>query len=672
MIKLLILSALIAQGTSSESYVMPEVVVTATRLSIPVAVSPWPVEVIKLEDDETSDLAQKLNAGVSADVRSYGYEGHTAFPILGGVFSSRVLILENGVPLNSRRDGVIDLSLLPLSPGARIEIVKGPLSALYGSSAIGGVINIIPSNRNGLSANFAATNQMGMNVGARAAHTWGIFGASLSGSYLKNPGFRHNDKVSRYNAKAALWLNPHEALNIEINTGYGARNLGTPGAAPNSKDTAFVAPKFGDSLVSSLYNHQNDKLLNAGLKTSFTPSEKFTACLNIYTLNQGFEYHSKYTGYNADFTTYTAVETDTYADSKLGADLQLKGDVGEFLVLTGGISAVNESFNGKQLATDSNSAKTVKDTSWKAQALQLSGWLEGIGRLGIFTPTLALRADHSAGYGVFISPEGGLAVELIPKTLSVSAAYGQSFRAPTFNDLYWPASAFSGGDSTLTPERGQSAALSLRLTPVSFASFQLSASWKKINDMIAWNPDSAGFWKPFNVDLVNVISAEFLSTYQFGDEAFTGSLGLCYNNAKETREILTYSGYDANWKPVVKKEKVSRQAAFIPPLSVKAKAAIRAWQGGKFALSAVWTDKRINYYADWSKSPDIGVITKTIDPSLKLDACVSQKLFKLLRLEVGVRNILNDTTPAHFGSAKDLDYPTAPRRFYAALSVSYH
>jgi outer membrane receptor protein involved in Fe transport len=355
----------------------------------------------------------------------------------------------------------------------------------------------------------------------------------------------------------------------------------------------------------------------------------------------------------------------------MGVDLQINAGIGDYVILAGGLSAVSEKFEGIQLATDSNTTTVVKDTSWDASDLQLGVWLEGIVNIGKFTPVLAARLDNSSSYGMFISPQAGLAYDIIPHMLNVSAAYGQSFRAPTFNDLYWPANAFTGGDSTLVPEQGQSAAFTITFNPAYFLNFSLAGSWKEIDNMISWNPDSAGFWKPFNVDQVTILGGEFSAGWDILEGLLTGSLGLSCNHAIETREILTYSGYDEFWNPVIRKEQVTRQAAFVAPLAINANIAVRAWLGGKISTSLSWTGQRINYYPDWSTAPDIGVIEKTIEPAFKLEASVSQKFFNILTVEAGVRNILNDQTSAHFGGATDLDYPTAPRRFYGAVSVDY-
>jgi len=657
---------LFSQAEDLTVYEMPEVVITATRLSLPAEKSPWPVEV--LESEEVTDLADVLGQSAASDVRSYGYEGHMAFSFLGGVAASRVLILSNGIPMNTRRDGVIDLSLIPLAPGDRVEVVKGPLSALYGSSAIGGVLNVIPSKKNGLSAHLGATDQMGMSVGARAAHNFGILGMRAAGSYLANPGFRHNDDVSRYNTGAALWVSPIEALRIEADAGFTHRELGVPGPAPDVSDTAFMPPAFGDSLVTSLYDNQADNLLTASLKTSFSPLQNFAASLVFYAVRQDFTYNWKYQGYNPDFTTYTALETDDYSDTRLGGDLQVTGTIAEFLTLAGGASIVQETFEGTQVAADSATDAILKDTTWEASDMQTGAWAEALVEAGIFTPSAAVRLDNSAQYGTFISPEAGLSVEVIPRRLNVSAAYGQAFRAPGFNDLYWPRDFFSGGDSTLVPEKGQSATLSVGVRPLDFLRFSLAGSWKDIKDMISWSPDSAGFWRPSNVDQVTILGAEFSTNWRIADGLFSGSLGVACNDAAETRTIVTYSDWMTGQ---TRTAEVTRQAAFIPPLTFKGSLAVQAWQGGKIAANLAWMGERVNYYADWSTAPDIGVIEKEIEPSLKLDASISQKLFDLVTIEAGVRNILNDQTPAHFGGLNDLDYPTAPRRFYAGLSINY-
>ncbi|MBN2380502.1 TonB-dependent receptor [candidate division WOR-3 bacterium] len=661
-------------GTTSDPYLLPPVVITATRLWQSSQLSAWPIEVIEATVDEACDLATTMDKS-TADVRSYGYEGQPAYGFLGGIAAARVLILDNGIPLNTRRDGVIDLSLIPLAACDRVEIVKGPLSALYGSSAIGGVVNVIRSSDDILTAILSMTDQAGINTGLRASRNFGVFGITASGGYISNPGFRHNDNVVRYNGRGSIRVSPLSNLSVELSAGYTHRKLGMPGDAPDTTDSLFIPPPFGDSIVTSTYDYEIDDLFTANLKADYLIGDNISTSLNLYTANQTFAYDWKYQGYYPDWTSYTTQENDSYKDTKLGGDLQLTAGIGDMVVLTGGVSTIFESLDGTKLANDSITDTVVLNKTWDAADNQLGVWLEAIGTFGFLTPMIAIRIDNSQQYGMFASPEAGVSVSAIPDVLKVSLAYGQAFHAPTFNDLYWPEDLYGIGDSTLVPERGQSAALSVDLRALHFLTFSVSGSWKEIKDMISWIPDpedpSGLRWKPANLNKVNILSGDFSAGWRIAEGLLSGSIGLVYNDANETVDILDTVTYDADFNAVYVYRTIERQAAFIPPLTVKGNLAVRAWPGGKVAANIAWTGQRINYYTDWANYPKFGVLEKEIAPSMKMDLSVSQKFLKLVTVELGVKNVLGDQTPSHFGSYASLDYPTAPRRLYGALSVSY-
>lgn len=636
---------------------LPEVVVTATRLSLPASLSPWPIEVIRPAG--SMELSGALRQSASTDVRAYGLEGQPAYFFLGGVTSTRVLVLADGVPLNSRTNGVIDLGMLALSPGSRIELVRGPLSALYGSAAIGGVINVIPSFDEGLSASLGLDRFLGLEAQASGSHRFGPLAARLSASSLSSPGIRSNDSTQRYNADAGLELKLKNGLTLGAGLGFTDRGIGVPGPRP---DTSLGIPRFGDALSTSLYDKEHDDLLSSSLKASWNPTPGFSSTLKLYGLSQTVIYDQIYVSYNPDWTEYVALENDRYRDSKLGADLLLSSKL-SFLNLAGGISVEREGVNVSNVSQDSASLDTTSNITWDASDIHLGSWVEGIAELGIFTPSLALRFDWSPQYDAALSPEAGLAVTLIPERLKLSAAYGQAFRAPTFNDLYWPWM----GDSTLKPEHGQTATLAADAQLLHFLSFTASGSWKDIRDMISWLPDSAGVWKATNVDRVQILGTDAALKVRIADSLLLLSLSAAYNHAQETRTIVTYSDAVQAQTSVV-----TRQAAFIPPLMLKGSLTLRAWKGGKLSSSAAWTSSRVNYYSDYSAWPEVGVLTKVINPTLKLDASVSQTFLKLLTLEAGVANILDDCTAEQFGTEyTDLNYPTPGRNLYAKLSVSY-
>ena len=120
-----------------------EIVITGTRTEKPRGESPVPVEVIDREAIEASgaeDLAELLEDHPGVDLRMTVVGASLR---LQGLEPEHVLIAINGVRLIGRKDGTLDLSRFPVDEIERVEIVKGASSALYGSDAVAGVINIV-------------------------------------------------------------------------------------------------------------------------------------------------------------------------------------------------------------------------------------------------------------------------------------------------------------------------------------------------------------------------------------------------------------------------------------------------------------------------------------------------------------------------------------------------
>jgi outer membrane receptor for ferrienterochelin and colicins len=123
---------------------LDEIVVTASRRDQRLADVAVTTEVVRREDIEqsgTSDLAAVLTEHTGIELQGGHPSG--AGLMLQGIGSERVLVLLDGQPVAGRISGVFDVSRIPVAVVERIEIVKGPQSTLYGSEAMGGVVNII-------------------------------------------------------------------------------------------------------------------------------------------------------------------------------------------------------------------------------------------------------------------------------------------------------------------------------------------------------------------------------------------------------------------------------------------------------------------------------------------------------------------------------------------------
>src|SRR3990172_5077133 len=127
---------------------LQEVVVTATKTEKDPKDVTQSVTVITGDEIKKSgavSVGYAVNKTVGVSMREYGPLGSTSNPGIRGSFYSQVLVLLNGMRLNSPRDGGFSLTdaPVPLDEIERIEIVRGPSSALYGADAMGGVVNII-------------------------------------------------------------------------------------------------------------------------------------------------------------------------------------------------------------------------------------------------------------------------------------------------------------------------------------------------------------------------------------------------------------------------------------------------------------------------------------------------------------------------------------------------
>ncbi len=134
-------------GTDNQAQRLEPIVVTATRMPEPVSAQASDVSVVTRDDIElkspvvAGDALRDLPGVV---VERNGSPGNLENIRLRGALSSHTLVMIDGFPVNSPTLGSFDIGSLPLDGFERVEVVRGAQSALYGSSAIGGVVNFIP------------------------------------------------------------------------------------------------------------------------------------------------------------------------------------------------------------------------------------------------------------------------------------------------------------------------------------------------------------------------------------------------------------------------------------------------------------------------------------------------------------------------------------------------
>ena len=131
-----------AQDSNSDT-----LVVTANRFQQPVNTVLAPTDVVTREDIDrwqAKDLNDVMRRLPGVDVAQNGGMGQSSSLFIRGTEAKQVLVLVDGVPM--ARPGITnnpDLNQIPLSLVQRVEYIRGPRSAIYGSGAMGGVINVI-------------------------------------------------------------------------------------------------------------------------------------------------------------------------------------------------------------------------------------------------------------------------------------------------------------------------------------------------------------------------------------------------------------------------------------------------------------------------------------------------------------------------------------------------
>lgn len=243
-----------------------DVVVTGTRTETPLADSPARLDVITRADIDRSgarDVGELLEEQIGVVV-TRSFRGDSIQ--LGGLDPEYTLILVDGDRAPGRIGGGIDLGRFTIENVERIEILRGPGSALYGSDAIGGVVNILTrrgtrpleleaSVQGGLSESGSGVAGM-LDVGAMGAMREGPLSLRATGGYHVSEAFRRGDAFTTSGSARDQWeLGARGSLEIDDVTidaraDYVVRRLA--GVDENATGAVFDRVQLGEQLQTAL------------------------------------------------------------------------------------------------------------------------------------------------------------------------------------------------------------------------------------------------------------------------------------------------------------------------------------------------------------------------------------------------------------------------------------
>ncbi len=652
-------------STQELLYELEGIVVTATRTPERLREIPLGVSVLSSQDIElrgADDLGELLRGELGIDVRGYGPLGQTSTVSLRGSTASQVLVLVDGRPVNHVALGISDLSLLSLDIVEKIEIVRGPISSLYGANALGGVVNIITKEKpesafieQQVTFGSFDTELFAAEVGAKA----GRVGLLVAGSSKSTQGFRSNSGYEGEGGQAKIYYGEDGSPQLSLSFGLERRKLGVPGPRPAPGES----PVYGDSTATSLFDSQKDRNLSGdlSLRLPFGQAAYFEA--KGYVDSKEMDFFSVSQGYNPDGTTYRSEVNDQYLATGLGSNLQLNLTLspGQKFVL--GLDARRDEFDG---ASEVRNAETgwSETTRWNPTSNTYGLWGEVKRKATRNLTTIAsLRYDRSADYGSFLSPSVGIVLNIGSNSVKLSA--GRAFRAPTFNDLFWP----GAGNPDLRPESGVAGELRVESSPWAWFYTSASVFKREVTDLISWVPVSEGSkWQPSNVDHLSETGWEFeIKATPF--TALSLDTRTTLLTAEQRKTEIAFWDFITGETHL---EEKARRAAYVPKIDATTGITFYSPYGAALRGEVRYVGERVNYYPNYAGSPVVTMDEKTLPSALLLGGRVSQRLAPFAEAFLEGGNLLDEEYAEQFGySMEDRDYPRPGRTLQGGLTLTF-
>ncbi|HXF46320.1 MAG TPA: TonB-dependent receptor, partial [Burkholderiaceae bacterium] len=416
---------LCAASAALGQYSLDPVVVTATRTeqrASDVVAETTVLTRADLARSEARTLAEVLAATAGIQFAANGGLGQTASVFVRGLESRHVLLLVDGLPVGSATVGTPSLDNLPLELIERIEIVRGPLTSLYGSGAMGAVIQVF--TRRGASAT-AASAAVGSNRYARAAAGVGIDGpaeVAVSAQHLRTDGFsatNSNVPFGSFNADDDPFKQSAGVARLGAKFGAGWR---ADALLLESRGTTHYDDGAGADAQAKLRNSVAAATVAGRPLASWQTTVRLGRSVDVYDTRVSA----------SPFATLGPIETE---QTQLSWENGLATPFGQWLLLAE---------RTEQDVSRPGTPFTVSSRTIDALGL---GYTLSVGAHDV---QASLRRDRNSQFGGQTTGAAAYAYALTP-AWRIGAGYGESFTAPSFNQLYFP----GFGNPNLLPEEGE-------------------------------------------------------------------------------------------------------------------------------------------------------------------------------------------------------------------------
>ena len=401
---------------------------------------------------QAKDIPALLDQISGISVRDSGGRGSSTSVFLRGTSNSQIIVLVDGVRVGSATLGSATLNAYPIEAIERIEVVKGPLSGIYGAGAVGGVIHLFTKK------GAEGLGEITATVGSNSLAEYGI---AINGGNQK-----HSFRISAH---------------AEQTDGIDRTSIVTDG---NQDQDGFEEDSFsfaGKATLSTttianlsvLYSEGNVEYDNTfGSDTGFmTDTTTLSTALNVISQISDTLAWSNTLGINKDesITTSTFPSDITTDRDSFGSELTYQ--ISDSSTFTAGVDYYEENI-------ETSNSFPVTDRDNKAVFALLQSKQGAFGFVG------NVRHDDNSAYGSNTNTSLAINYDFSDTTRAV-LSYGSAFVAPSFNFLYFP----FFGNPDLKPEESESYELSL-IGQQSNLGWRVSAFRTDIENLFSFNPST--------------------------------------------------------------------------------------------------------------------------------------------------------------------------------------
>ena len=461
--------------------------ITANRMPTENALAPNSV-ITRADIDrlQINDLPTLLSRLPGIDVTNRGGLGKSSGIFMRGTNSDQTLVLVDGVKWHSGTSGGAAIQDFPVNQIERIEVVRGSRSGLYGAEAIGGVIQII--TRKGKNQSLTPYASVGIGSHNTKQASGGVSGGNETTRYHAN--FTH---------QSTNGINAREEDNPD-HDGY-RNNSFSAKVNHDVTDNWSIGANFlrsqsrnhydGFSLTEDFYADNVQQIL--GVNTQYQLTDLWLMSLNL---------------------SESRDENDNFVDGMPDPQGKTYNTRHRFVSLVNTFMLTKQQRLNVGLDYDHDRVESTLDydeTSRDNKALFIS-WQ---GNAGNHSWLLSSRHDDNEAYGEETTGTAEWGYQLT-QTLQFTANAGTAFKAPTFNELYYPDVGYFVGNPDLEAEKSKNYGIGL-LGNTEWGNWGLHAYQTEIRDLLIY--DSV-FGMTENVDEATIKGLEFdISTTLFGWQA---------------------------------------------------------------------------------------------------------------------------------------------------------